>query len=611
MIRRKPRLLHLGATAAGEPLYIDYAARKTHMHVLGVSGKGKTCFLEYLIRQDIRNGDGLCLIDPHGTLYHNIVAWCAAHPAVVSWDKLILLDATAPGWAFGFNPLDFAGASLPFAVDAMASAVAQVWGGEDLHQTPTLKRVLWNVFYALAEQGLTLLEAEYLLSESAEHRLVREYLTRRVTDPMCRDQWASWNAAKPHDRTEEFRSCVNRLVDFFVYPQTRNIIGQQGGVVNFREVMERGGIVLVNLEERRQLSDDKARLLGTLLTHDLFLQAQSRPEGSRPFYFYIDECGRYLNESIQRMLDESRKRSLHLILANQNLAQLRAAGETVYKAVMGGAQTKVVFGGGEADDADTMVRQVFLDLNLEEPKKSLVRKAVAGQQLVVLEGGGTGRGTTTGRAHATASGYSVSTGVTQGETAQESWRVYEASAEETQVGRGLSLSSGVSTQEGYMTSEVDSTSEARSVSEMKHWTQAFQTLYEDAPGAVYSLEEQRYRKAAWLRKQPPQSALLVTPDYVLTAFRVHTLREPKVDARRVERFVRRRFEALPCVQPVAVVSQRIEERTLGIKQAAGLLPADSGAVDPYDNPDPPGAEIEPAAPARGAAQPRAPRRRGG
>ncbi len=353
-MRRPPRLLHLGATEAGEPLCIDYDARKTHMHVLGVSGKGKTYFLEYLIRQDIRNGDGLCLIDPHGTLYHSVVAWCAAHPAVVSWDKLILLDASAPGWAFGFNPLDFGGASLSFAVDAMASAVAQVWGGEDMNRKPTLKRVLRNVFYALAEQGLTLLEAEYLVSDLAEHRPVREYLTGRVTDLVCRNQWASWNAAKPHDRNEDFRSCANRLAVFVNSPLTRNIIGQQGSVVNFREVMERGGIVLVNLEERRELSDESARLLGTLLTHDLFLQAQSRPEGSRPFYFYIDECGRYLNESIQRILDESRKRSLHLILANQNLAQLQAAGETVYKAVMGGAQTKVVFGGGEYDDADTI-----------------------------------------------------------------------------------------------------------------------------------------------------------------------------------------------------------------------------------------------------------------
>ena len=70
-------------------------------------------------------------------------------------------------------------ASLSFAVDAMASAVAQVWGGKDLHQTPTLKRVLRNVFYALAEQGLTLLEAEYLISDLVDDFRDPAYYTWR------------------------------------------------------------------------------------------------------------------------------------------------------------------------------------------------------------------------------------------------------------------------------------------------------------------------------------------------------------------------------------------------------------------------------------------------
>lgn len=124
---RKARALHLGEREDGTPLTLDPDARKTHMHVLGVSGRGKSYFLEYLIRQDIKNGDGLCLIDPHGTLYHKIVAWCAEHPDLVNWEKLILFDATAPGWCCGFNPLNFGEeADTSFSVDAMVSACAQV-----------------------------------------------------------------------------------------------------------------------------------------------------------------------------------------------------------------------------------------------------------------------------------------------------------------------------------------------------------------------------------------------------------------------------------------------------------------------------------------------------
>lgn len=184
---RTPRALHLGSRDDGTPLFLKPDDRKTHMHVLGVSGKGKSYFLEYLIRQDIKNGDGLCLIDPHGTLYHKIVTWCAEHPDLVNWDKLMLFDATAPGWCCGFNPLRFGEeADTSFSVDSMVSACAQVWGGEDSNATPLLKRVLRSLIHALVESGLTLREAEYLVVAREDFRPLRRYITGRVEDPIIR-----------------------------------------------------------------------------------------------------------------------------------------------------------------------------------------------------------------------------------------------------------------------------------------------------------------------------------------------------------------------------------------------------------------------------------------
>jgi type IV secretory pathway VirB4 component len=329
--------LHLGATASGKRLYIDPAVRTTHIHVLGASGRGKSYFLEHLIRQDIANGDGLCLIDPHGSLYSKIVAWCAEEPAF-SWRKLILLDASTPGWTFGFNPLNFADADISYCVDSMVHACAQVWGGEDTNATPLLKRALRGIFHVLAEHKLTLLEATYLISERDELRPVREKLTDTVADPIIREMWKRWNEMPASEFRKDFASSTNRLMEFFAAPIIRLILGQTDPILDFRKAMDEGAVILVNLASSGRLSDSNARTLGTLLTNDLFLKAQARPEGSRPFYLYIDECGRYLNESIQRILDESRKRGLHLILANQHLAQLRAAGATVYSAVLTDAQ---------------------------------------------------------------------------------------------------------------------------------------------------------------------------------------------------------------------------------------------------------------------------------
>lgn len=146
------------------------------MQVVGASKKGKSKGLEYFSRQDIVNGQGLCLIDPHGTLYHDIVKWCATH-RLLEHRKIRLFDPSAEGWCVGFNPLQLDGETeITVRVDAMVKACAQVWGGEDTARTPLLKRCLRAIFYILATRELTLLEAVDLLSP-ADPDGIRAYLT--------------------------------------------------------------------------------------------------------------------------------------------------------------------------------------------------------------------------------------------------------------------------------------------------------------------------------------------------------------------------------------------------------------------------------------------------
>ncbi|CRI66933.1 hypothetical protein THIOKS13320005 [Thiocapsa sp. KS1] len=587
-MNRKPRSLHLGLGSGGEALFLDPEHRKTHMHVLGVSGKGKSYFLEYLIRQDIRNGEGLCLIDPHGTLYHNIVAWCSEEPELVSWNKLVLFDASAPGWKVGFNPLSFgAGADISFSVDAMVSAFSQVWGGEDTNSTPLLKRVLRCMLHALVENGLTLREAEYLITVRDEFRPLRKYITERVEDPIIRSQWLSWNEDKPSDLKARFESAQNRVMQFVSASVLLGIIGQSEDVIDFRALMDQGCVVLVNLESRNILSDDNARTLGTLITNDLFLKAQTRPEGSRPFYFYIDECGRFLNETIERIFTESRKRGLHLTLANQNLSQLRLAGETVYNAVMSGAQTKVIFGGGNFEDVDTVVKEIFLDLDLEEPKPSLTRPAAVGQELVITRGGSESRGTSKSRGHAVGVAEGSGTVLGQGASELTSHRIFGDGTESLAMTSAAGASQSTASSSSYMRSEVNSEAEGESVAEMTSWSESYRTIYQNVIGGTFSLEEQRYRKGAWLKRQPRQTALLVLPSYQLSPFHVHTLRPAWTHPKKIERFVKRRYEANPFVQPEQEAMRRIEQRHIRLKQAAGILPSKivevESTFDPFDN----------------------------
>jgi hypothetical protein len=376
-------------------------------------------------------------------------------------------------------------------------------------------------------------------------------------------------------------------MEILAAPILRHILAQGEDVIDFRTLMDQGRVVLINLESRNVLSDDNARTLGTLITNDLFLKAQTRPEGSRPFYFYIDECSRFLNETIERIFTESRKRGLHLILANQDLSQLRKAGETVYKAVMSGAQTKVIFGGGDFMDVDTVVREIFLDLDLEEPKRSLTRPAAVGQELVIMQGGSEGRTTSKGRGHAVAIGEGAGTVLSMGSNEVTSHRVFGDGSESLTMTSALGATQGSAESITRMRSEVESKAEGESVSEMKSWSESYRTVYQDVVGGTYSLEEQRYRKGAWLKRQPRQSALLVLPSYELSPFYVETLRPAWTRPKKIERFVRRRYETLSFVQPEQEAIRRIEQRAIRLKQSAGILPSKvvevESTFDPFDN----------------------------
>ena len=125
----------LGHTKDGEPVYMDPKTRATHMHIVGGTGRGKSKLMEDMIRQDILNGNGLCLIDPHGHLYKDLVTWCEANK-ILETRTILLFEPTAEDWTFAFNCLKATSPELSYHVDSVAKAVAKIWGAENTNITP-------------------------------------------------------------------------------------------------------------------------------------------------------------------------------------------------------------------------------------------------------------------------------------------------------------------------------------------------------------------------------------------------------------------------------------------------------------------------------------------
>jgi len=122
----KSRSIYIG-NSEDKKNFIDPKTRSTHMHIIGASGEGKSKLMEHLTREDIINNNGLCLIDPLGYLYNDIVRWCETK-RMFGRKIIILFDPSESDWTFGFNPLSVHSSDISFHVDAMVNAVAKVWG---------------------------------------------------------------------------------------------------------------------------------------------------------------------------------------------------------------------------------------------------------------------------------------------------------------------------------------------------------------------------------------------------------------------------------------------------------------------------------------------------
>lgn len=548
----------VGTTRRGKTLTLSAEERSRHVHIVGASGTGKSKLMESMIRQDILAGRGLCLIDPHGTLADAVIQFCASRH-LQGARRIHVIEAADAAWSVGFNPLRLDGVTEAAArVDAMVGACAQVWGGENTTSTPLLKKCLRAVFYALAIRGQTLLEAVELIN-STDPRATRRLLTENLPDYVFDALWRDFNALSRREFTEQFSSTSNRLVEFLSSPIVRRIVGQREHALDLKQVMDNGEILIVNLAPHISLSSDNARLLGTLLTSELFLLALARDPDmarKRPFYLYIDECYDYLTGDIERMLDQTRKFGLHLVLAHQRLGQLRDRSESIYNGVMGGGQTKIVFGGLEDDDAEIMARQIMRDsFKLERPKHSLDKPVVVDEVPFWLESESEGESTTTSRSVSS----SFATTETSG-SAESSSEHYEVLDDASQELRGLALGAGAFTGAATTMGTSESEGYATTQSRARGRAQTLKPVRVTMPTAVHSLEEEIHMAIVKLRELPQRVAVLKRRGRPATRVRAPEIKKNLAGPALVERFVSNARLASPYLSPMAVVDAEILAR---------------------------------------------------
>lgn len=368
------RRTKIGTDADNLPIFLSAEKRRqTHMHIIGGSGTGKSKFLESLIRSDIREGQGLCLVDWHGTLFDDVLRYCAQLDVGIGSDfrRLILLNPSRPDYIIGFNPFMNQGADISTQVSRRIDATIRPWGITDTNVMPTFERICRLIYTFAVEQRETLPNAAQLLQFDKTD--LRRFAMQRISDPYVKQQWQQLLEIKNFRDWREFvLSTENRLARFLSSTTIKRFMGLADGNINVLDEMNQGSIILVNLGPSGYLDREAARVFASLLLNEFFestmLRATSTPRWPKPFTLYLDEFQEYITGDISSMLDQVRKGGLHMVLAHQHLGHLTDNPKLLHS-ILTNARIRAVFGGLSYEDGCLLGNEMFLpDLNQRQIK---------------------------------------------------------------------------------------------------------------------------------------------------------------------------------------------------------------------------------------------------
>lgn len=322
------------------PVVLTPDDRVRHMHVIGASGTGKSTLLFNLIRQDIENGEGLAVLDPHGDLIEKILGVIPR----TRFNDVVLIDPTDEEYSVGFNILS---AHSDWEKNLLASDLVSVFERLSTSWGDQMASVLGNAIRAFLESdtGGTLADLQRFLIEPP----YRAEFLNTVRDPAIVFYWQKSFPQLTGNRS--IGPVLTRLDTFLGPKPIRYMVSQRDNRLDFSEIMNRGKIFLAKLP-KGMLGEANTYLLGSLFVSKFQQTAMSRqqlPESARRYFFlYLDEFPSFITPSMAEILTGARKYRLGLILAHQELRQLERNRE-VASAALSSPHTRVVFRVGDAD----------------------------------------------------------------------------------------------------------------------------------------------------------------------------------------------------------------------------------------------------------------------
>lgn len=349
--------------------------RLRHCYVVGQTGTGKTGLLKHMLIEDIKRGEGVGFIDPHGSDIDDILA---AVPEERLGD-VVYFDPANTARPMGLNMLEY-DRSRPelktFVVDEVYAIFRKLYADVPDAFGPMFEQYYRNSTLLVVDDpdsGNTLIEIPRVLADPAFRRLKLS----RCKNPLVVQFWEGIaERAGGEASLENIVPYITAKVDVFLANDImRPIVAQERSAFDFRELMDGKKIFLANLSKGR-LGERNMSFLGLILVSKFLQAAFSRVDAGGalpPFYLYMDEFQNFATPSIATILAEARKYKLSLTVAHQFMAQLD---ETIRDAVIGNVGTKIAFRVGAAD-AEMLAKQFEPTFSASDLENLPNRQAVA------------------------------------------------------------------------------------------------------------------------------------------------------------------------------------------------------------------------------------------
>lgn len=324
------------------------ADRRRHMYVIGKTGTGKSTLLANMAINDLKNDEGLCVIDPHGDLVETILDYIPSHRI----NDVVYFDPSDPERTVKINL--FEGKNVAHR-ELIASGIVSIF--QKLYEYswgPRLEYILRNALLTLLKSDQARLSD---ILELLTNEKFREKIVEKLDDPILKSFWLNeFGRLQERQKSESIAPILNKVGQFVSSPLIRDVVNARQSSFDIEDIMSQGKILLVNLSQGK-LGEDNATLLGAMLITKIQLAAMSRvhikEEDRRDFYLYVDEFQNFATQSFNKILSEARKYRLNLVLANQYIAQIP---EDVQKAIFGNCGSMVSFVMGP-NDADAFAKE--------------------------------------------------------------------------------------------------------------------------------------------------------------------------------------------------------------------------------------------------------------